>query len=77
MNIPETFLGSITQPDSTIKWPWNFGNGSSSQLQNGVTSFSNPGNYNIQLIASNKLGCADTSYHPVNAVPSTYSDTSI
>jgi gliding motility-associated-like protein len=69
LNTPETFLGSITQPDSTIKWSWNFGNGNSSQLQDGVTSFSNTGNYNIQLIASNKIGCADTSYHKVYAVP--------
>ena len=69
LNTPETFLGSITQPDSTIKWLWSFGNGSSSQLQNGVTGFSNPGNYNIQLIASNKVGCSDTAFHPVNAVP--------
>ena len=70
LNTPETFLGSIAQPDSTIKWAWNFGNGSSSQLQNAVTSFSNTGNYNVQLIATNKIGCADTSYHPVTAVPS-------
>jgi gliding motility-associated-like protein len=70
LNIPETFLGSIAQPDSTIKWLWNFGNGNTSQLQNGVTGYSNPGNYNIQLIASNKIGCADTSVHAVNAVPS-------
>ena len=69
IKIPETFLGAISQPDSTIKWSWNFGNGNSSQLQNGVTSFSNPGNYNIQLIASNKIGCADTGYHKVYAVP--------
>jgi len=69
LNVPEVFLGSLTQPDSTIKWAWNFGNGNSSQLQEGVTSFSNPGDYNMQLIATNKLGCADTSYHKVHAVP--------
>lgn len=69
LDIPETFLGSITQPDSTIKWSWSFGNGNASQLQQAVTSFSNSGNYNVQLIASNKLGCADTGYHPVYAVP--------
>lgn len=69
LNTPETFLGNIAQPDSTIKWLWNFGNGNTSQLQNGVTGFTIPGNYNIQLVASNKLGCADTALHPVNAVP--------
>ena len=69
INVPEAFLGSLTQPDSTIKWSWNFGNGNSSQLQEGVTSFSNSGDYNMQLIATNKLGCADTAYHKVHAVP--------
>ena len=69
LNVPESFLGSISQPDSTIKWSWNFGNGNSSQSQEGVTAYSASGDYNIQLIASNKLGCADTSHHPVYAVP--------
>ena len=69
LSVPEAFLGSITQPDSTIKWSWNFDNGTSSQLQEGVTSYSTPGDYDIQLIATNKLGCADTSMHKVYAVP--------
>ena len=69
LNIPENFLGTITQPDSTVKWAWSFGNGNSSQSQNAVTSYSNSGNFTIQLIATNKLGCADTSIHKVYAVP--------
>lgn len=69
LNVPEAFLGSITQPDSTIKWSWSFGNGGSSQLQEGVTVYTASGDYKIQLIASNKLGCADTSTHDVVAVP--------
>ena len=34
-----------------------------------MVSYSNVGNYNMQLIATNKLGCADTSSHAVNVVP--------
>lgn len=69
LSIPETFLGGITYPDSTVNWSWSFGNGNTSQVQNGVTSYSGTGNYTIQLIATNKLGCADTSTHKVYAVP--------
>ena len=69
VSIPETFRGILTLPDSTIKWAWNFGNGSSGQSQDGVTAYTTSGNFNIQLIATNKIGCADTSYHPVYAVP--------
>ncbi len=69
LSIPETFLGSIAQPDSTIQWAWNFGNGSSAQIQDGITAYTSSGNFNIQLIATNKIGCADTSYHAVYAVP--------
>jgi gliding motility-associated-like protein len=69
LNVPETFLGTITQPDSTVKWSWSFGNGNSSQQQDGTTAYSSSGSYTVQLIASNKLGCADTSTHPVYAVP--------
>jgi len=69
LNTSETFTGSITLPDSTIKWSWTFGNGNTSQTQDATTSYSNSGNYNIQLIAVNKIGCADTAYHPINVVP--------
>ena len=69
LGIPESFLGTITQPDSTVNWNWSFGNGNTSQLQDGIAAYSNSGDYTIQLIATNKLGCADTSTHKVYAVP--------
>ncbi len=69
LNAAETFNGLITLPDSTIKWSWVFGNGNTSQLQNGIATYSTTGNYNIQLIATNKLGCADTASHSVNVAP--------
>jgi len=69
INSAEGFSGVLTLPDSTIKWQWSFGNGSVSQLQNPAVSYSSTGNYNISLMATNKLGCGDTATHVVNVVP--------
>jgi len=65
----EGFSGVLTLPDSTIKWQWSFGNGSTSQIQNPTVTYGTTGNYNIGLIATNKLGCADTANHSVTVVP--------
>jgi gliding motility-associated-like protein len=69
INSDEGFAGVLSLPDSTIRWQWVFGNGNTSQIQNPITKYSSAGNYNIQLIATNKLGCADTTSHSVNVVP--------
>ncbi len=69
INSTEGFAGVLTLPDSTIKWQWTFGNGNTSQIQNPTILYSNTGNYSIQLIATNKLGCADTTAHSVVVVP--------
>jgi gliding motility-associated-like protein len=69
INSTEGFSGVLTAPDSTIQWQWNFGNGSTSQIQNPTVLYSSAGNYNIQLLAANKLGCSDTAVHPVVVVP--------
>jgi gliding motility-associated-like protein len=66
LNTPETFRGQLTLPDSTIAWQWTLGNGSSSQSQDATTTYGNTGNFDIQLIATNKLGCADTIDHTVH-----------
>jgi gliding motility-associated-like protein len=39
---------------------WNFGNATSTTTQNGITTFTQPGCYDICLIVSNAAGCADT-----------------
>ena len=69
LNKAEPYAAVLLQPDSTIKWQWNFGNGSSAQTQQVSQTYSSSGNYNIQLIASNKLGCADTSTLDIHVVP--------
>ena len=69
INSTEDFSGLIGAPDSTITWQWSFGNGSTSQVQNPSVLYSSTGDYNIQLIAANKLGCSDSASHAVNVVP--------
>ena len=39
---------------------WNFGNGGTSNQENPVVFYTNPGSYTIELIASNAYGCVDT-----------------
>jgi gliding motility-associated-like protein len=69
INSTENFAALIGAPDSTIRWNWTFGNGTSSQIQNPSVTYSSAGDYNVQLIASNKLGCSDSASHAVNVVP--------
>ena len=69
INKPEIFSGVLIQPDSTINWQWTLGNGNSAQTQQVAASYSSAGNYPIQLIASNKLGCADTANMNINVAP--------
>ncbi len=68
VNLAERFEGLLTYPDSTIAWQWSLGNGSSSLLQNPDVTYTTPGDYTIQLIAANKLGCADSAVHSVHVV---------
>jgi gliding motility-associated-like protein len=69
INSSEQFAGVLTAPDSTITWQWSFGNGATSQVQNPSVTYSSAGDFNIQLIAANKLGCSGSADHAVNVVP--------
>jgi gliding motility-associated-like protein len=69
INNLETFNAILQQQDTTVKWQWMFGNGNTSQIQNPSLSYASSGNFIINLIATNKLGCADTATHDVNVVP--------
>jgi hypothetical protein len=48
-----------------ISWLWDFGDGTTSNLQNPTHSYSSPGTYNVTLTALTELGCWDTITHPV------------
>lgn len=50
-----------------ITWAWDFGDASSSVVQNPVHIFPGLGNYNVRLIVTNG-GCSDTTYQTIHAV---------
>jgi PKD repeat protein len=63
----------INTSTNTVQWLWNFGDGTSSTLQNPSHTYSLPGNYTVSLIAFNSHGCSDTitfnSYiHVINTI---------
>jgi len=46
--------------DDAVNWNWNFGDGTSSSKRNPVHRYEAQGIYDVQLIAENGSGCADT-----------------
>lgn len=53
-------------------WSWNFGNGSTSNLQNPTTTYFNPGTYTVTLTATNASGSSTltrTNFITVHAQP--------
>jgi gliding motility-associated-like protein len=71
VNTAEPINGLLAQPDTLTNWTWTFGNGQTSTRQNNSITYSTPGDYTIELTASNKIGCNNTiskSIH-VNPIP--------
>ncbi len=66
LNVAEPCSAALVQADTAIKWQWNFGNGAASAQQSTSTTYTASGNYTIQLISTGKIGCADTTYHPLH-----------
>ncbi len=54
------------QDNSTgvTSWLWNFGNGSTSNVQQPVHTYTNPGSYTVTLTGSNEWGCTQTRQVP-------------
>jgi gliding motility-associated-like protein len=69
LNNTEPYNGLVAVPDSLTNWKWSFNNGQTSTQQNISTSFTTAGDYTIQLITSNKLGCSNTTTKTVYAAP--------
>jgi gliding motility-associated-like protein len=46
-----------------ISYKWNFGNTLTSVNENDTTVYSQPGNYDVSLIATNTNGCSDTAIY--------------
>jgi PKD repeat protein len=58
VNAPINFFGTQTDNITTItQWNWNFGDGTTSTLQDPVHNFSVAGNMNVVLNATANNGC--------------------
>jgi gliding motility-associated-like protein len=57
------FTDESTPNNNTIqKWNWDFGDGSSSNVQNPVKRYQLPGNYTVKLQVTNSAGCTSQSF---------------
>lgn len=65
------FNGTLAVADtSQINWNWNFGNGTTSNLQHpDQVAYPTAGMYHVSLTVTNSLGCSDTAYSQVEAYP--------
>ena len=70
LNSPIPFQDQSTVSGSVItNWHWNFGDGSTSTIQNPVHTYSSTGTYNVTLIVTTNLGCIDTIVRPITINP--------
>ncbi len=69
---PVNFIDS-SFADTPLTYFWNFGNGTSSTLQNPVTTYTTQGTFHVSLIITTQNGCKDTFMLPtpltVNTAP--------
>jgi len=55
---------TITPPGVINQYQWNFGNNTSSNLQNPVTNYPLPGTYNVSLVVTSSDGCVSSLSQP-------------
>lgn len=69
-NIPfeTTVFSNQSTPAGQISYNWNFGDGTSSSLQNPTHLYSGLGTFNIQLVVTNQFGCKDTAFAKIETV---------
>ncbi len=60
INMPVQFTDSSSGLLMPNSWNWNFGDGTTSNLQNPSHTFITPGTYQIKLVAQNSKGCKDS-----------------
>lgn len=56
----QVIFTNITPSSAATSWNWNFGDGNTSLVPNATHTYLKGGTYNVQLIVSNGVGCADT-----------------
>ncbi|HNU21807.1 MAG TPA: PKD domain-containing protein [Bacteroidales bacterium] len=60
---------SIVGSAPIIQWNWLFGDGNSSTLQNPSHLYNTAGNYNVELLITDSLGCKDNTIKTVTVFP--------
>lgn len=59
------FFDQSTADDPIISWHWNFADGDTSNVQNPVHLFPNPGIYEVYLTIKTQTGCISTVHYPI------------
>jgi len=68
--VPFNFTDQSTFPQGTItSWLWNFGDGTSSTVQNPVHTYNNGGSHNVTLYVTSSNGCFDSLVVNVSSMP--------
>jgi gliding motility-associated-like protein len=68
VNSSETFIGSIAVPDSVTFWKWNSGNGSNAITKDMTATYNGLGDFTVELITTNLIGCADTTEKQIHVI---------
>jgi len=73
LDSPVTFADSSTNTGTNIvtQWWWQLGNGSTSTLQQPVTTYTAAGNFTVQLVVTNSNGCLSDTIKKIIQVSST------
>ena len=64
-----TDLSSVQSPDIINQWDWNFGDGSSSTLQNPFNQYNSLGSFNVKLKAGTDKNCFDSTIKVIEILP--------
>jgi gliding motility-associated-like protein len=71
--IAGTYLSPFVEGNGITSWRWNFGDGTTSRLQNPVHTYASPGAYSVVLTASTGK-CSDTKTFPYLVYPASVAD---
>lgn len=55
-----TDQSTVAAPDTIAQWQWDFGDGTTENVQNPTHTYVQPGPYTVSLIVSSDEGCVDT-----------------
>jgi len=68
---------SKTESGSLIAWGWNFGDNSTSGIQNPTHAYSSASNYTVSLVVTSSFGCKDTVLKQITVIPGPHADFTI